>query len=109
ELPASGGRCGDPRSGGSVSDKKGGLSRLGLHANRTDADYARCPPGPRVRADAGDEETTMNNDSLDILQAFSTITGSLVGMATMTPIYAAIWTLAWMASEQRQSPIPARA
>ena len=26
----------------------------------------------------------MNNDSLDILQAFSTITGSLVGMATMT-------------------------
>jgi len=51
----------------------------------------------------------MNNDSLDILQAFSTIAGSLLGMATMTPIYAAIWTLAWMASEQRQSPIPARA
>jgi hypothetical protein len=51
----------------------------------------------------------MNNASLDILQACSTITGCLVGMATMTPVYAAIWTLAWMASEQRQLPVPARA
>ncbi len=46
----------------------------------------------------------MNNASLDILQACSAIASSLAGVAMMAPLYAAIWTLAWIASEQLGPP-----
>ena len=46
----------------------------------------------------------MNNASLDILQAYGSITGSLLTMATMAPVYVTIWTLAWLASEQLGLP-----
>ena len=51
----------------------------------------------------------MNDASLEILRACSTMTRSMVGMAVLTPIYVAIWSLTWMTSGPRQSPIPSRA
>jgi hypothetical protein len=51
----------------------------------------------------------MNSASLDILQAYGMIGGSLFEIALMTPVYAAIWTLAWVASEQLATRAPSRA
>lgn len=42
----------------------------------------------------------MNNASLDILQACNAIADSLTEVAMMVPVYATIWTLAWIAAEQ---------
>ena len=50
----------------------------------------------------------MNNASLDILGAFSTVAGSSIGIAMMMPVYATIWALAWIASEQCPLPKPLR-
>jgi hypothetical protein len=50
----------------------------------------------------------MNNASVDILQACTTIAGSLTEIAMMVPVYATIWTLAWIASEQCPSPVASR-
>ena len=50
----------------------------------------------------------MNNASLDILQACTTIAGSLTEVALMVPVYATIWTLAWIASERWPSAVASR-
>ena len=42
----------------------------------------------------------MSNAWLDILQAWSTVTSSSATVATMAPVYAAIWVLSWLAAEQ---------
>lgn len=49
----------------------------------------------------------MNSAPLDWVQAWSAIADSSGLIAAMVPVYAAIWTLAWLSSEQRQAKPPA--
>ena len=50
----------------------------------------------------------MNNASLDILGALSTVAGSSIEVAMLMLAYATIWALAWIASEQCPLPKPLR-
>ena len=50
----------------------------------------------------------MNSAWLDLLQAWSTIAGSSATMAVMVPMYATIFSLSWLASEQLRCDPPQR-